>query len=100
MKTPKFEKRVVQALKATEINALLNRCSSKAFLDVRNRVILMILLDTGMRVLELANLRLDDIDMNIGSILIKRGKGNKQRLECDITEYFSMSKELFYPEYR
>jgi len=40
----------------------------------------MILLDTGIRVFELANLRLDDIDMNTGSILIKHGKGTKQRV--------------------
>ena len=40
----------------------------------------MMLLDTGMRVFELANLRLDDIDVNTGSILIRHGKGNKQRV--------------------
>ena len=80
IKAPKAGKNVVQALNPQEVEALLSKCSSKTFLDVRNRAIVMMLLDTGMRVFELANLRLDDIDMTTGSILVRRGKGNKQRV--------------------
>ncbi len=80
LKPPKMNQKVVQALKPTEVEVLLTRCSSKSFLDIRNRIILMMLIDTGLRVFELANLRLDDIDMNTGSILVRHGKGNKQRV--------------------
>lgn len=80
IKKPKEERKVIQALTPHEVNTLLSMLSSKTFLDVRNRVIVMMLLDTGMRVNEMANLRLDDIDMKTGSILVRRGKGNKQRV--------------------
>ena len=39
-------------------------------------------LDSGMRVSELANLNLDDVDMSSGSILLRKGKGSKQRVVC------------------
>jgi len=80
LKTPKLERKVVQAINPKEIELLLNQCSQKTYLGCRNRAILMMLLDTGMRVSELANLNLDDVDMGSGSILIKHGKGGKQRL--------------------
>jgi site-specific recombinase XerD len=80
IKTPKIEQKVIQALNPQEVTKLLERFSGKSYLDVRNRAIVMMLLDTGMRVFELANLRLDDIDTSGGSILVKRGKGSKQRV--------------------
>jgi site-specific recombinase XerD len=80
IKTPKIEQKVVQALNPQEVTRLLERFSGKSYLDVRNRAIVMMLLDTGMRVFELASLRLDDVDTSSGSILIQRGKGSKQRV--------------------
>ena len=37
-------------------------------------------LDTGLRISELANLTLDDINMDTASLLIRHGKGGKQRM--------------------
>ena len=80
IKTPKIEQKVIQALNPQEVTRLLERFSARGYLDARNRAIVMMLLDTGMRVFELANLRLDDVDTTSGSILIRRGKGSKQRV--------------------
>lgn len=80
LKAPKVEHRVVQALTANEIKRLLDTCSGKSMLDVRNKAILSILLDTGLRVSELANLRLEDVDLNTGAVLVRHGKGGKQRI--------------------
>ena len=80
IKTPKMAQQVVQALNPQEVTRLLDRSSGKSYLDVRNRAIVMMLLDTGIRAFELANLRLDDVDTTSGSILIKLGKGSKQRV--------------------
>ncbi len=80
IKSPKQERKVIQALTAEEVKALLRQASSKTFLHRRNRAIVMMLLDTGMRVSELANLVADDVDMNTGAILVRKGKGNKQRV--------------------
>ncbi len=52
----------------------------KSSLDVRNKAIVSVFLDTGLRVAELTNLSVDDVNMDDGSILVKRGKGNKQRM--------------------
>ncbi|MFC1944093.1 tyrosine-type recombinase/integrase [Chloroflexota bacterium] len=80
IKRPKDERKVVQALTPYEIRRLLDYLPSKTFLGVRNRAIVMMLIDTGMRVSELANLMLADIDNMTGSILVRQGKGNKQRI--------------------
>ena len=80
IKKPKIQKKVIEALKPEEIKALLGQFNSKDFNSVRNRLIIMMLLDTGMRVSELNNLMIHDVDIQRGSILIRHGKGNKQRL--------------------
>ena len=79
LKPPKIDKKVIQALSPTEIERLFKVCSGKSALDVRNRAILSLFLDTGLRVSELANLTLDDV-LDDGSILVKHGKGGKQRI--------------------
>lgn len=80
MKPPKIEKKVIQALTEVEIERLLSAYSGKTALDVRNKAIVSMLLDCGLRVSELANLTLDDVDMNSGSIIVRNGKGGKQRV--------------------
>jgi len=78
LKPPKIEKKVIQALTPTEIERLFKEVAGKSPIDIRNKAILSVLLDTGLRVSELANLSLDDIDS--GSILVRHGKGGKQRM--------------------
>jgi len=80
LKPPKIDKKVIQALSPTEIDRLFKVCSGKNVLDVRNRAILSVFLDTGLRISELANLTLDDVDMDNASLLIRHGKGGKQRV--------------------
>ena len=80
LKTPKTDKKVIQALTPNEIEQLFKLCSGKNTLDIRNKAILSVFLDTGLRISELTNLTLDDIDMNQGSLLIRHGKGGKQRI--------------------
>ena len=80
LKTPRIDKKVIQALSHTEIDRLFQLCSGKSTLDIRNRAILSIFLDTGLRVSELASLTMDDIDFDNASLLIRQGKGGKQRV--------------------
>jgi site-specific recombinase XerD len=80
LKTPKIDKKVIQALSLTEIDNLFKVCSGKSALDIRNKAILCLFLDTGLRVSELTNLTIDDVNMDDGSILVRRGKGGKQRV--------------------
>lgn len=80
IKKPKGPKKVIEALKPEEVKILLDQFNSKTFIDVRNKLIIMMFLDTGMRVSELININMSDVDTTRGSILVRRGKGNKQRL--------------------
>ncbi|MCP3685048.1 MAG: tyrosine-type recombinase/integrase [bacterium] len=79
MKTPKPDKTIVQALTPSEIKSLLRLCSGATSINVRNKAILSILLDCGLRVSELANLMLEDVSMDNGTLLVRHGKGGKQR---------------------
>lgn len=52
--------------------------SFSRYKSVRNKLIIMLLADTAMRVNELCNIKNDDI--NKGRILIRKGKNNKERM--------------------
>jgi site-specific recombinase XerD len=80
LKAPRMDRRVIQALTVDDIERLFAACSGKTALDIRNKAILSVFLDTGLRVSELASLNLDDIDNQTGAILVKHGKGKKQRI--------------------
>jgi site-specific recombinase XerD len=80
LKPPKIDKKIIQALSPTEIDRLFKLCMGNNMLDVRNKAILSVFLDTGLRISELTNLTLDDVDMDNASLLIRHGKGGKQRV--------------------
>jgi site-specific recombinase XerD len=80
LKPPKIDKKVIQALSPAEIDRLFKLCSGKSTLDVRNKAILSVFLDTGLRISELANLTIDDVNVDNASLLIRHGKGGKQRV--------------------
>jgi len=80
LKTPEPEGKVIQALTPKEINRLLQTCSAKTAHDVRNKAILSVFLDCGFRISELASLTLQDVNTDDGSMLIRQGKGGKQRV--------------------
>jgi site-specific recombinase XerD len=60
LKKPKPEKKVIQVLTPNEVERLFKECSGRSGLEVRNRAILSMLLDCGLRVSELASLTIKD----------------------------------------
>jgi len=78
VKSVKTEKRLPNYFKYDEFNEML-KCLSDDPLGIRNRLILELLLATGIRVSELSNIKLKDIDFNSREIRIL-GKGNKERI--------------------
>jgi site-specific recombinase XerD len=82
---PKVGRPLIQTIDAEEFERLLVACAppgeSGPMADraaVRNRAILWLLYDTGIRVSELCGLRLPDFDRRHGVITVK-GKGSKER---------------------
>ena len=82
---PKVGRPLIQTIEAEEFEQLLLACAppneSGQMADraaVRNRAILWLLYDTGIRVSELCGLRLGDFDRRHGVITVQ-GKGSKER---------------------
>lgn len=75
---PKLEKRLPKFLYYEDLEKILSTPNEKNYLELRNLLILELLYSTGVRVDELVNIKLCDIDFNSKKIKIL-GKGNKER---------------------
>lgn len=74
----KTDKRLPNYFKYNEYLEMINTLSDSP-LDIRNRLILELLLATGMRVSELSRVKMDAIDFNNNEIKV-HGKGGKERI--------------------
>lgn len=79
LKPPKLPKRIVSTLSDEEIRLILNMLNPTNLCDARNQTIFMLLLDTGLRIKELTNLKMDDLNLDHG-VLKVMGKGEKERI--------------------
>lgn len=76
---PRQERRLPQVLTASEAEAVLNQTNLQEPLGVRDRAILELFYATGLRRMELVNLRVSDLDDKSGILAIRQGKGKKDR---------------------
>lgn len=76
----KVEQKVIHPLTEAEIGALLAICDVQTEFGCRNRTIILLFLDTGMRYTELHRLTLADVAWEERRIHIRHGKGRKQRV--------------------
>jgi len=67
-------------LTVPEVKKLLQAPDVNTVLGYRDRTIFEILYSTGMRRQELLNLTFDDVDLDGGIIMIRQGKGGKDRV--------------------
>lgn len=74
----KEEKPVIMAFKPEHVKTILNDCSGGDFMAVRDRAVLTMLFETGIRCWELCCMRPEDIHEDY--IVIVNGKGHKQRV--------------------
>ncbi len=75
----KIPKRLPKIVKEKEIELMLNSCDLEKPLGFRNFIIIELLYGCGLRVGELCNLEIKDIDFSREEILI-HGKGSKDRI--------------------
>src|SRR5665809_80379 len=79
MRPPKLDERPVPVIPDDTIRSLLTVCSGRSFEDRRDTAILFVLIDTGARLSEVANLRLDeDLDLEFDELQVI-GKGRRGR---------------------
>ena len=79
IKNPKQPKKLLEILDEKEMTRFLNSIPDSSYLEVRDKAMLELLYSCGMRVSEIVDLKLSDIDMDDGLIRFI-GKGNKERI--------------------
>lgn len=78
---PKGEQRLPKhVLTASEADQIMNQTDIKDALGIRDRAILETFYSTGIRRLELANLKVYDLDRERETLIIRQGKGKKDRV--------------------
>ncbi len=75
VRMPRLPKNVLPAFEAEDVRKLLAACR-----NVRDRAIVLVLLDTGCRVAEFVRLTVGDVDVRAGTVRVWQGKGRKDRL--------------------
>ncbi|MGN0367468.1 MAG: site-specific tyrosine recombinase XerD [Wujia sp.] len=71
LKPPKIEKKAPETLTIEEINLLLNQPSRLTPKEIRDKAMLELLYATGMRVSELINLKITDVNLTMSYILCR-----------------------------
>ena len=89
----------VEPLTDAEAEALLGVCSKRAPSGVRNRALLAVMGWSGLRVSEALALELRDVDLKAGTIRVRHGKGDKQRMvglgamACGLVELWKVKRK-------
>jgi integrase/recombinase XerD len=95
---PKKPRRLPKVILSTaEIRKVLGGPDLRSNTGYRNRIVLEILYDTGIRRAEMANIKTSDLDLDGGYIHIRSGKGDKDRVVplsqrvCNLTRSYLLS---------
>lgn len=79
IESPKLWKRLPSTLSLDEVEDLLKAPNLKDVMEIRDKACLELMYATGMRVSELVNLRMNDLNMDVGFVKCF-GKGSKERI--------------------
>lgn len=81
LEMPRVEKRLPKhILSAEEAERILNEPDVTSAMGLRDRAMLETLYSTGVRRAELAALKVHDIDFDRGTLMVRQGKGKRDRL--------------------
>lgn len=101
-----MSKKLPKFINQSEAVKMLNQINDQCTMGARNKAILMIMYRAGLRVSEVANLALSDMDFDSQMIYIQDGKGGKDRyvpMDLDIIQscqqwlkFRKMESEYFF----
>ncbi|WP_207005677.1 site-specific tyrosine recombinase XerC [Trinickia mobilis] len=81
LEMPRREKRLPKhILSASEVERILNGADVGTLLGLRDRAMLETFYSTGIRRLEMIGLQLEDVDYERGTLMVRQGKGYRDRL--------------------
>jgi integrase/recombinase XerC len=72
---PKASRKLPRCPSEREVERLIQAC-----VTLRDRALIEFLYASGLRAAEVANLRLDEMDLDGGKLMVRHGKGNRDRL--------------------
>jgi integrase/recombinase XerD len=100
LELPKIDKRLPRhVLSAIEVERVLYEIDIDERLGLRDRAIIEVLYSTGIRRAELLHLKLYDVDRDRGTLMIRLGKGKKDRI-VPIGERALLWLEKYIEEWR
>ena len=76
----RFERSIVTFLTEPEVKALLATPNLTSWTGRRDHALLLVAVQTGLRISELIGLRRSDVHLGVGAHLICHGKGRKERI--------------------
>ncbi len=79
LRAPKLDSKVVEPLSDAQIKALLKACAGEDFRDRRDTAMVRLMVECGIRAGEVIALDVEDVDLNAGTAIVRRGKGGKGR---------------------
>ncbi len=79
IESPKMWKKLPDALSVAEVEKILGMTAGRDWIHLRDKACLELMYATGMRVSEITNLKLQDLNMDVGFIRCM-GKGSKERI--------------------
>ena len=97
IETPKLKKSLPHVLSVSDVDKLLDINLTDKY-SYRNKAMLELLYSSGLRISELVNLKVQDIDL-IDNIIRVYGKGSKERI-VPIGDYASKYINIYIKEYR
>ncbi len=79
MPSKRYDKSVIEFLSRSEIDALVAAPEQRTWIGRRDRALLLLAVQSGLRVSELVGLRCRDLVLGIGAHVRCQGKGRKER---------------------
>jgi len=79
LKIPKVPRKVIATFTPEQLKKMISRLDLNKARTFRDYTIILLLLDTGIRLSELANLRVEGVDFKQSYLLVS-GKGSKERI--------------------
>ncbi|MFH1723303.1 MAG: tyrosine-type recombinase/integrase [Elusimicrobiota bacterium] len=78
LEKPRMERKLIRPLTVDQVRRLLAQPTQTTFMSVRTWTVIILILDTGLRVSEVLGLTLDQVDIHHGLLRVM-GKGAKER---------------------
>ena len=98
VKAPKIDKKLPEILTLEEVERLLAQPDTKNVKGIRDKALLELMYATGIRVSELINLKIEDVNLQLGYIVCKSDKKNRvipfgNKVKVSLSKYMYDSRK-------